>query len=65
MGKNHDGGNDDSIESFELNLEKARQTMQVIGRTEKGKAVLVRLITVFDAAEQILTKARANRLHIH
>jgi hypothetical protein len=65
MGTKNDGSNDDSIDVFELNLEKARQTMQLIGGTEKGKVVLLRLIAIFDAAEQILRKARTNRLHVH
>jgi hypothetical protein len=65
MSTQNDESNSDSIEAFELNLEKARQTMQLIGGTERGKVVLVRLIAVFDAAEQILRKARSNQLQVH
>jgi hypothetical protein len=52
------------IESFELYLEKAKQTIQALSGTERGDMFSVQLAKAFDAAEQIIQSARTAKLQV-
>ncbi len=46
------------IESFKLNLEKARETVKDVAGTEKGKSVTIQISKAFDAADRIIQRAQ-------
>jgi hypothetical protein len=52
------------IESFELYLEKAKQTIQALAGTERGEMFSMQLAKAFDAAEQIIRSARTVKLQV-
>jgi hypothetical protein len=46
------------VESFKLNLEKAKATMDALNGTANGKTVSLQIAKAFDAAERIIHSAR-------